>query len=81
MIFVDYPMADFSAPKKRKLSFYVKGDSRISCRMAIVSGNKKKLPAFTVKVNGLKDAIDGKKMKGRHMEYRVCGCDLVEITW
>lgn len=81
MIFVDYPIGGFSAKKERKLSFHIKGDGRIMCRMAIVAGAKEKLPAFTVKIKRLKEAIEGKRMKGGHMEYQLCGCDSVEITW
>jgi hypothetical protein len=81
MVFVDYPIDGFLS-KNRKISFHVKGDKRIACRMAIIpNDNEAKLPAFTVRTKGSDDVIDGNKMKDGHLEYQVYGCDFVEITW
>jgi len=80
LIYIDYPTTDFTARKGRPISFTIKGDNRINCRMMIVQQGQKKLPAFKVTLQDKKE-IEGKPVKGGHLEYTVSGDQQVKIKW
>ncbi|MBD1367106.1 hypothetical protein IDJ77_25065 [Mucilaginibacter sp. ZT4R22] len=79
MIYLDYPTANFKHRKDGSVSFKVKGDERLSCRMLIIKTGKKKLPAFTVKVG--KDELKGKALKDGNVEYTVNGHQELKVIW
>nr|WP_294944452.1 hypothetical protein [uncultured Mucilaginibacter sp.] len=78
MIHLDYPSADFKH-SKGGVSFKVKGDERLSCRMLIINTGKTKLPEFTVKTDA--GELKGKAVKGGNREFAVNGGHAVSIRW
>lgn len=78
MIYVDYPTAKFKYRKGSMVSFNVKGDERLSCRMLIVKG-KKALPGFIV--SGDAGDIMGTHRKDGHIEYTISGNQPIKINW
>lgn len=81
MIYVDYPTQDFTAKKGKPITFTIKGDRRLTCRMMIVSNGKTKLPNFTVTAKEKKQEIKGIKTKGGNLEYIVNGDQKININW
>jgi hypothetical protein len=80
MIFVDYPTKNFTTKKGQPISFFVKGDSRLKCRLSIVSNNNKKLPDF--KVTGMvQKELKGVKTKDGNLEYIINGDQKIHINW
>ena len=77
MIYTDYPASGFKAKKSKPLTFKILGDRRLTCKIIAVK-MKNKLPDFKVKA---KKEIKGKKLKGGHMEYTVCGNTDIKISW
>ena len=80
MIFVDYPTAGFVCKRKKPISFEIKGDSRLTCRMLILKTGKDKLPEFTV-VGNQQEAIKGTSRKDGHLEFELNGNQPVIIDW
>ncbi|HTD98501.1 MAG TPA: hypothetical protein VK668_04420 [Mucilaginibacter sp.] len=78
MIYLDYPTASFKYRKGSGVTFKVKGDARLSCRMLIVKG-KQALPAFTVQ--GGETELKGQHRKDGHIEYTVGGHQQIKINW
>ncbi|TFF35552.1 glycoside hydrolase family 88 protein [Mucilaginibacter psychrotolerans] len=78
MIYLDYPTAGFKY-RKGTLSFKVKGDGRLNCRMMIVNKDKKALPAFIVK--GKDGELKGKRQKDGNIEYAVNGDQQIKVNW
>jgi hypothetical protein len=81
MVFVDYPTENFTTRKGQPVSFTVKGDVRLTCRMAIVSNGKKKLPDFKINAHGQKEIIKGIKRKDGNIEYTIQGNQKISISW
>jgi len=81
LIYADYPVAKFSK-KGKTVSFDVRGDERLTCRMMIVKTNKQALPEFTVhqKGDGKKQELTGKAAKG-NIEFTVNGNNKITIKW
>ena len=81
LIFCDYPTAKFSK-KGKTVSFDVKGDNRLTCRMMIVKMEKHALPKFNVhqKYTNKKQELSGKPVKG-NFEYVVNGNSKVSVSW
>jgi hypothetical protein len=80
MVFVDYPTQNFKVKKGQPISFLIKGDPRLNCRLAIVPTNKKKLPNFKVTITGKKE-LKGIKTKDGNLEYIVNGGQKININW
>jgi hypothetical protein len=82
MIYVDYPTADFNY-RKGTIRFNVKGDSRLTCRMLIISKHKQPLLAF--KVNAVSDKqkslLKEKPRKDGHLEFELTGSQEIKIDW
>jgi len=78
LIYLDYPTASF-VKKGKQVSFKVKGDPRLTCRMIVVK-QQAELPSLQV-FNGDKEAIKGKKIKNGDMEYVAHGADEIKISW
>ncbi len=78
IIYLDYPTSGFKADNG-SVSFRVKGDERLSCRMRIISPDKNKLPAFTVTVN--KDIMKGELFENDDLEYTITGNRKIKVHW
>ncbi|MDB5156224.1 MAG: hypothetical protein JWR50_931 [Mucilaginibacter sp.] len=78
MIYVDYPTANFKH-RKNGLTFNVKGDPRLSCRMLVVKKVKKELPVFSVKTKAAE--LKGKRRKDGHIEFTLNGDQQIKINW
>lgn len=81
MVFVDYPTENFTTRKGQPISFIVKGDSRLTCRLVMLTPGKKKLPAFEINAHGQKQIIKGTKRKDGNIEYTIQGDQKISITW
>lgn len=80
LIFVDYPTTRCTY-RKKFVSFTVKGDERLSCKMQLLALDKQKLPAFTVNVKGRKEALKGTRTKDGCLEFCLAGNAAVKISW
>jgi hypothetical protein len=78
MIYLDYPTAEFKH-RKGSVSFKVKGDERLTCRMLMINTGKKKLPAITVKTGTTE--LKHKALKDGNIEYAVNGNQKVKVNW
>ncbi len=78
MVFLDYPTARFKYSKTGSVSFDVKGDERLTCRMLILGRNKKKLPKISVTINNVK--LMGTH-KNENIEYAINGNRHILIQW
>jgi hypothetical protein len=78
MIYLDYPTADFKY-RKGSVTFNVKGDERLTCRMLMVKKDRKPLPEFTVKNE--KDVLKGLHRKDGHIEFVINGNQHIKINW
>ena len=81
MVYVDYPTASFTARKGQPISFDILGDKRLTCKLAIVRMDDKKLPAFTVVLKDTKEELKGKPTKQGRIEYELNGGQSVKISW
>ncbi|HVX28525.1 MAG TPA: hypothetical protein VHB70_19405 [Parafilimonas sp.] len=83
MVYIDYPSGGFIAKKNRMVSFHVKGDERMRCRMLIIPTNNHALPSFTVSVSRSKkrEIINGIRTKEGYMEYTIKGNRHIQIAW
>jgi len=76
LIYLDYPTASFTK-KGKHLSFRVKGDNRLACRMVIV---KQQADLPEIKVQCVQSTKEGKKIKGS-LEYAIHGADEIQVSW
>jgi hypothetical protein len=81
MIYTDYPTYGFSPKKKQPAKFKLAGDARLSCRLLLVKIGDDKLPDLNVTVNGKKEVLKGKTIKGGHLEYKLPGDSEIRIAW
>jgi len=79
LVYLDYPTADFKYRKGSGLSFKIKGDERLSCRMLILKNGKGSLPAFRVK--GKDGELKGTLTKDGHIEFSVNGNQQIKMNW
>jgi hypothetical protein len=79
IIYLDYPTADFKYREGSGVTFRVKGDPRLSCRMLIVKNAGTKLPSFSVSC----ERSDLKTIHRRdgNLEYIVNGNQQIQINW
>ena len=78
LIYLDYPTASF-AKRGKHVTFSVKGDNRLACRMVIVK-QQGDLPELSVHCKSIKTTLEGKKVKGS-LEYVIHGDDEIRISW
>lgn len=78
MIYLDYPTANFKY-RKGSVTFNVKGDQRLTCRMLMVKKDRKPLPEFTVKDK--KDVLKGVHRNDGHIEFMINGNQHIQINW
>jgi hypothetical protein len=83
MIYIDYPSGGFTSKKSNMVSFNVKGDEKLSCRMLIIHTDKHALPSFTVSASRDKEReiIGGVAAKEGYMEYIIKGNRHINISW
>jgi hypothetical protein len=78
MIFCDYPTAEFKH-RKGTVTFKIKGDEQLSCRLMIIKKDKTTLPDFTITdSNG---ELKGIYRKDGHKEFMVNGNQQIKIKW
>jgi hypothetical protein len=83
MIYVDYPIEDFSSKEMGKATFHVLGDPRLACRLRIMPYGRKSLPDFQVQADfqGKKETLKGYMTEEGHMEYELFGDHTVTVNW
>ncbi|CAN5154154.1 hypothetical protein BH09BAC6_BH09BAC6_10320 [soil metagenome] len=82
-ICVDYPTDGFTCRKGSLVSFTVKGDERLTCRMLICPNNGKPLPAFAITCLGADKVsnIEPKRNKDGSVEYTIHGDQKIQVRW
>lgn len=83
MIYVEYPITDFSSIEKGEALFRVLGDSRLSCRLRIMPTGRAELPTFKVTTERGEDTetLRGRKTPEGHIEYELFGARTVIVQW
>jgi hypothetical protein len=83
MIFVDYPVQDFSSLEKGEAMFRLLGDRRLSCRMRIIPTGRAGLPAFkvTTEREESSETVRGRETSEGHIEYELFGDRTVIVQW
>ena len=83
MIFVDYPVQDFSTVEKGSAIFRVLGDLRFSCRLRIIPTGRARLPDFKVitEHDETTETLKGRKTPEGHIEYELFGNRTVIVEW
>lgn len=82
LVFIDYPILNLKI-RGNTLHFEVLGDSRLNCRMQIVTKGKAPLPGMHVstgKASGKQEI--GPVSKKRHsLEYQIGGDQIITVSW
>lgn len=83
MIYIDYPITDFSSIEKGEAMFRVLGDPRLSCRLRMMPTGRAELPTFKVTTERGEDteALRGHKTPEGHIEYELSGARTVIVQW
>jgi len=81
MVYADYPIANFDVSGNKSLSFDLKGDKRINCRMAIVRANNEDLPQFKISLGGKPADISADLLPEGHLSFELKGDQSVVIEW
>jgi len=83
MIFVDYPILDFSSNVKGEALFHVLGDQRLSCRLRIMATGRAKLPTCVVitERGENQETLRGRNTPEGHIEYELFGDRTVIVRW
>jgi hypothetical protein len=85
LIYLDYPIHDFSTEENGKVSFHVLGDRRLACRLRImpVPNSRKLLPKFSIRTerDGEIETLEGKETSEGHIEYELFGDRSVTLEW
>jgi len=83
IVFAEYPVTDYKR-SKNKLSFFTRGDERLSFRVAITPVEDNKLPEFTVTSGKYSKAVEVHPEKGAkkdYVEYTLQGDSYITIAW
>ncbi|WP_183564052.1 hypothetical protein [Mucilaginibacter sp. SP1R1] len=80
MIYTDYPTYGFSPKKHRPAKFKLAGDGRLSSRLMLVKTDERKMPAFTLKLNG-HESLKGTPTQAGHLEFTIPGDSEIHINW
>lgn len=83
IVFVEYPVVDFKLTKN-KLSFFARGDERLSFRLAITPVKEGKLPKFTVSSGKNTKAVEVSPEKGTkkdYIEFTLQGDSYISVNW
>ena len=83
MIYIEYPIKDFSTDEQGKATFFVQGDPRLSCRLRLMPTGRKSLPEFEVQaqLDGHAEKLKGRETEEGHIEYEVFGNHQVTVNW
>jgi hypothetical protein len=83
MIYVEYPIQNFSTVEKGSAMFRVLGDQRLSCRLRIIPTAKKELPKFKVTTERQEstETVRGRETPEGHIEYELFGDRAVIVQW
>jgi hypothetical protein len=83
MIYVEYPIQDYSTVEKGSAMFRVLGDSRLSCRLRIIPTAEKELPKFKVATEREEntETLEGRETPEGHIEYELFGDRTVIVQW
>lgn len=83
MLYVEYPIKDFSTVHQGEVSFQVLGDPRLSCRLRIIPSGRKALPEFEVTAkNGEEtETLQGRETAEGHIEFDLFGASAVTVQW
>jgi hypothetical protein len=75
------PVVLTAARKGADIHFSILGDKNLQCRLMLIKTTESKLPEFSVKIKGSKDALKGKKVENGNLEFRVPGDQQISIRW
>ena len=83
MIYVEYPIQDFSTVEKGNAMFRVLGDRRLACRLRIIPTSRAEMPKFKVTTEREEETetLQGRKTPEGHMEYELFGDRTVIVQW
>ena len=83
MVYVEYPIKNFSAEDRGQATFNVLGDQRLSCRLRLMPTGRKRLPKFEVQTEreGTIETLEGRKTSEGHAEYKLFGDRAVTVCW
>lgn len=83
MVYVDYPVKDFSTVHENQAMFRVGGDSRLPCRLRIIPTGRAELPEFEVVTEReeITETLQGQKTREGHIEYDLFGDRTVIVKW
>jgi hypothetical protein len=83
MVYVDYPIKNFSTVHERQAMFRVLGDPRLYCRLRVMPIGRAKLPKLqvTTECDGDTETLHGRETREGHMEYELFGDRAVIIEW
>lgn len=79
MVYVDYPTSGYSIKNRNTLSFDIKGDRRMPCRMMLIPLNDEQLPDCSVMREN--EEVKGKKTPEGCMEFILQGDQKVTVKW
>jgi hypothetical protein len=83
MIYVDYPIKNFSTVHEGKAMFRVLGDPRLYCRLRIIPTGRSKLPEIEVMTerDESTETLQARETSEGHMEYDLFGDRIVIVQW
>jgi hypothetical protein len=79
MLYADYPITKFRIKKDHSLSFWLKGDERITCKVRVLPENKKQ--QFQLSIKGNQKEIEPIQTKEGHFEYHIKGNQSLQLKW
>jgi len=83
MIYVDYPITEFSTVHEGKAMFRVLGDPRLYCRLRIMPNSRGKMPKIevTTERNENTETLQARETPEGHIEYELFGDRTVIVHW
>jgi len=83
MIYIEYPIKDFSTEEPGQATFFVQGDPRLSCRLRLMPTGRKSLPGLEVQaqLEGHTEKLKGRETAEGHIEYEIFGNHQVTVNW
>lgn len=83
MVYVEYPIKNFSTVHEGQAMFRVIGDPRLYCRLRLMPTGKARLPKFEVQTEyeGRTETLEGKETAEGHIEYQLFGGREVTVRW
>jgi hypothetical protein len=83
MVYIDYPIKQFSTVHEGEAMFRVLGDPRLSCRMRIIPTGRKALPVIevTAEREDGSETLEGRETEEGHLEFSISGDRNVIVRW